>query len=64
MLDSYNIRFLLFKRFTTVRFFKDFAYAVTFLQIDPFYVVDLNWKKENGFRAEGNVRRWPFDVSV
>jgi len=29
------------ERFTTVRFFHDFAYAVTFEQTDPFYVVDL-----------------------
>ena len=28
--------------FTTVRFFDDFAYAVTFEQTDPFYVVDLS----------------------
>ncbi len=27
--------------FTAVRFFDDFAYAVTFERIDPFYVVDL-----------------------
>jgi uncharacterized secreted protein with C-terminal beta-propeller domain len=30
------------QRFTTVRFFDDFAYAVTFERIDPFYVIDLS----------------------
>jgi hypothetical protein len=30
------------QRFTAVRFFDEFAYAVTFEQTDPFYVVDLS----------------------
>jgi len=29
------------ERFTTLRFFHSFAYAVTFEQVDPFYVVDF-----------------------
>lgn len=33
------------ERFTTVRFFDNFAYAVTFEQTDPFYVVDLSEEK-------------------
>jgi hypothetical protein len=34
--------FAYFQRFTTVRFFDDVAYAVTFERIDPFYVIDFS----------------------
>jgi len=43
------------ERFTTVRYFEKVAYAVTFEQIDPFYVIDFSEPEQPVVQGELEV---------